>query len=95
MKLWRTILSAIKYLASARERKLYRQWVEMAELPPENIVHEEVRESLVQERQGREERFEMHAGLKPPLELKTLFLMQGASLVLVTAILVLLIVQSC
>jgi len=92
MKLWRTIRNAIKYLASARERKLYRQWVEMAELPPENIVHEEVRESLVQE---REERFEMHTGLKPPLELKTLYLMQGASLVILIAILVLLIVQSC
>ena len=64
----------------------------MAELPPENIAHEEVRESLLQE---REERVEMHTGLKPPLELKTLYLMQGASLVILIAILVLLIVQSC
>jgi len=92
MKWWRAIRSAFKYLASGRERKLYRQWVEMAELPLENIAHEEVRERLVQE---REERVEMQTGLKPPLELKTLYVMQGASLVILIAILVLLIVQSC
>ncbi len=86
MKLWTAIVNLIKYLASWRERKLYRQWVEMAELPPENITHEEVRQSLVQE---REEKLDIQLGLKP------LYIMQGAGLILLSIILILLIVQSC
>ncbi len=86
MKLWTTIINLIKYLASWRERKLYRQWVEMAELPPENITHEEVRQSLVQ---VGEEKLDIQLGLKP------LYIMQGAGLILLSIILILLIVQSC
>ncbi len=86
MKLWTAIINLIKYLASWRDRKLYRQWVEMAELPPENITHEEIRQGLVQE---REEKLDIQLGLKP------LYIMQGAGLILLSIILILLIVQSC
>ena len=86
MKLWTAIVDVIKYLASWRKRKLYQQWVEMAELPPENITHEDIREHIVRE---KEEKTDIQLGLKP------LYIMQGAGLILVSAILIILIVQSC
>ena len=86
MKLWTAIVDVIKYLASWRKRKLYQQWVEMAELPPENITHEDIREHIVRE---KEEKTDIQLGLKP------LYIMQGAGLILLSAILIILIVQSC
>ena len=75
-----------KYLRTRRKRKLYKQWVEMAELPPDEIPQEEVISRLVREEEGPDE---------APLRLNTLYLMQGASLVLLCVILIILIVQSC
>jgi len=86
MKLLTAIVNVIKYLASWRKRKLYQQWVEMAELPPENITHEDIREHIVRE---KEEKIDIQLGLKP------LYIMQGAGLILLSAILIILIVQSC
>ncbi len=83
--------SAYKYLASGRERKLYRQWVEMAELPPENIAQEEVREVLVQERV----RAEMPGSPISASSLKKLYTIQIVGLVMTGVVLVLLILQSC
>ena len=74
------------YLRTRRKKRLYKQWVEMAELPPEEVAREEVGPQLVEE----EERLE-----EAPLRLTTLYVMQGASLVLLCVILILLIVQSC
>ena len=89
MKLW-TVFSKVgdifKYLRTRRKRKLYKQWVKMAELPPEELPQEEVAPGIVREEEGPDE---------APLRLNTLYLMQGASLVLLCVILIILIVQSC
>jgi len=79
----------IKYLLGRRKRRLYAQWVEMAELPPEETPLEETSSRPVRE----EERLD-----EVPFPLNTLtilYLMQGASLVLLCVILILLIVQAC
>lgn len=85
-----TVLSkvgnVIHYLLSGRKRKLYKQWVEMAELPPEDIPGEEVVSRIAEEEEEKDE---------TQLRLTALFMMQGATLVLLLAILILLIVQSC
>lgn len=80
------VADILKYLRMRRKRKLYKQWVEMAELPPEELPQEEVAPRLVHEEDGPDE---------APLRLNTLYLMQGASLVLLCVILIILIVQSC
>ena len=80
------VADILKYLRTRRKRKLYKQWVEMAELPPEELPQEEVSSRLVREEEGPDE---------APLRLNTLYLMQGASLVLLCVILIILIVQSC
>jgi hypothetical protein len=85
-----TVLSkvgnVIHYLLSGRKRKLYKQWVEMAELPPEDIPGEEVGSRITEEEEGKDE---------TQLRLTALFMMQGATLVLLLVVLILLIVQSC
>ncbi len=82
------VSNVIHYLLSGRKRKLYKQWVEMAELPLEDIPLEEVGSRVIREEE-EEERDETQ------LRLTTLFMMQGATLVLLCAILILLIIQSC
>ena len=79
----------IKNILGRRKRKLYEQWVEMAELPPEEILPEDPSPNPVQE-QGRPDDmpFQLNA-------LATLYFMQGAGLLLLCVILILLIVQAC
>ena len=79
----------IKYLLGRRKRRLYNQWVEMAELPPEEILQEETGQRPVREEERPDDMpFQLNV-------LTTLYLMQGASLVLLCVILILLIVQAC
>ena len=79
----------IKYLLGRRKRRLYEEWVEMAELPPEEISQEETSPRPVREEERSDDMpFQLNA-------LTILCLMQGASLVLLCVILILLIVQAC
>ena len=80
------VAKIFNYLRTWNKRRLYKQWVEMAELPPEDVPQEEFGPGIVEE----EERLE-----EAPLRLTTLYVMQGASLVLLCVISILLIVQSC
>ena len=75
-----------KYLRDRRKRRLYKQWVEMAELAPEDIPVEEVDSRIVEEVEEKDETM---------LPLNRLYIMQGVSLVLLCVILIILIIQSC
>ena len=89
MKIW-AVFSKVgdifKYLLTGRKRKLYKQWVEMAELPPEEISREEDGSRIIRE---EEEKYDA------TLQLARLYMMQGASLVLLCVILILLLIRSC
>ena len=79
----------IKYLLGRRKRRLYQQWVEMAELPPEEIPQEEAGQRVLREEERPDDiPFQLNA-------LNTLYLMQGAGLILLCVILILLVVQAC
>ena len=78
--------SVFKYLRDRRKRRLYKQWVEMAELAPEDIPVEEVDSRIVEEVEEKDETM---------LPLNRLYIMQGVSLVLLCVILIILIIQSC
>ena len=86
MKL-RVILSKandiLKYLRTWRKRRLYKQWVKMAGLPPEAIPHEEVTGGIIPEMGERQ------------LRLTILHMLLGASAVILGIGLILLIVHSC
>lgn len=86
----RTVLSRVgdflNYLRTRRKRRLYNQWVEMADLPRENIPLDEVSTQIMPEAEVRDE--------SSP-RLTTLYMMQGASLVLLCVILIILIIHSC
>jgi len=79
----------IKYLMGRRKRRLYEQWVEMAELPPEEISQEETGPRPVRKEERPDDMpFQLSA-------LTILYLMQGAGLVLLCVILILLIARAC
>ena len=79
----------IKYLLERRKRRLYQQWVEMAELPLEEIQHEEdVPRPVREEERPEGVPFQLNA-------LTALYLMQGATLILLLIVLILLVVQAC
>ena len=86
MKL-RTILSKandiLKYWQNRRKRRLYKQWVEMAGLPPEAVPQEEVAEDIMPKID------------KKHLRLPMLYMLLGATLAIVGVGLVLLIMHSC
>jgi len=83
------VANFIKYLLGSRKRRLYKQWVEMAELPPEEVQQEETAQRPVRkEEQPDDMPFQLNS-------LTALYLMQGASLILLCVVLILLIVQAC
>ena len=71
------------YLQRRRKGRLYQQWVERAGLPPEAIPQEEVAEDIIPKID------------KEQLRLPILFMLLGASLVILCVGLVLLIVYAC
>lgn len=81
------ILNPLNYFRGRRKEKLYEQWVQKAELPPETIprkkVAEDVKPKIEKER------------LQQPTLYVLLYVLLGASLVIVCMGLILLIVQSC
>ena len=92
MKLWTVLSKAndiFKYLRTRRKRRLYKQWVEWADLPSEAVPQEEVESHIIREKEEKEEKE------KKQLQLPILNMLVGACLVILCAILILLIIQSC
>jgi hypothetical protein len=72
----------IKYLRASRKRRLYKQWVETANLPPDAI-----QEELPEDAQ--------HEAAWKKFKLFLLYILLGAAAILLFAGLVLLILRSC
>lgn len=72
-----------KYLRTRRRRKLYKQWIEKAQLPPEDVPREEFAEDIVPKIE------------KKRLHLPMLYMLLGASLVILFGGLIALILHSC
>lgn len=88
MKLWATLSrigDLFRYLRTWRKRRLYQQWVEKAGLPSEAIPREEFGAHIIREKEERD---------KQRLPLPILYILLGACLVVLCAILILLIIQS-
>ncbi len=86
MKLWTALSKAYKilgYLRRRRKVKLYQQWVERGDLVPEAIPPEEVAEDIIPKID------------KKQLRLNILYMLLGASMLILCVGLILLIVQSC
>jgi len=75
--------STFNYLRTRRQRRLYQQWIEQADLPPEAIPREEVAKEIAP-------RIE-----KKRLRVYLLFMLLGAALVIACGGLILLIMRSC
>jgi hypothetical protein len=73
----------LNYLRTSGNRRLYKQWMEQADLPPEAIPKEEV----PVERLPR--------AYKRPFRVYVLYILLGAAVVVVFGGLILLIVYSC
>jgi hypothetical protein len=73
----------LKYLLTWRKRKLYRQWVERADLPSEAVPQEAAGKDVLP-KLDREQ-----------LRLPVLYMLFGAAIVVLFAGLILLVVQSC
>ena len=82
-----SILNTLNYFRRRRKEKLYEQWVQRAGLPPEAIPREKVREDI-RPKAGKE-------SLQQPILYVLLYVLLGASLVVLCMGLILLIVQSC
>ena len=74
----------LKYFQRRKERKLYRQWVERANLSPDAIPQEEV----------AEDRIPMPQADKQQSRLTILYILLGVAVVVLCAGLILLIVNS-
>ena len=72
----------VRYLRTRRKAKLYQQWVEKADLPPEAVPEEFARDIVP--KTGRER-----------LRLRMLYILLGASLAVLFMGLILLIAHSC
>jgi len=86
MKLWAVLFKACKipgYLRRSREKKLYQQWIEKADLAPEAIPPEELTEDIIPKID------------KERLRLPILYILLGVSLGILCVGLILLMVQSC
>ena len=79
----RVVNSIVKYLRTWRKRRLYQQWIEKAGLPSEAIPKEEFAVDIIPKIDEKQPR------------LTLLYMLLGASLVILCGALVLLIVQSC
>jgi hypothetical protein len=78
-----SILNTLNYFPRRRKEKLYEQWVQRADLPPEAIPREKVREDIRPKKE------------KESLQQPILYILLGASLVIFCVGFVLLIVESC
>ncbi len=74
----------LKYFRRRKERKLYRQWVERANLSPDAIPREEVAEDMIP----------MPQADKQQSHLTILYILLGVAVVVLCAGLILLIVYS-
>lgn len=72
-----------RYLKTSRRRRLYQQWVERSQLPPETVPREEFAEDIIPKID------------KKQLRLPMLYMLLGASLMMLCVGLVLVIVHSC
>ena len=86
MKL-QTVLSKanrlLSYIQRRRKAKLYRQWVEQAELPVDAIPREETSEAIIPETN------------KEPLQQPLLYMMLGAALLILFVGIILFILHAC
>ena len=101
MKLW-ALFSKINELfdnpQARRKRRLYKQWVEMEDLSPEVVVQEKAAERATEVEEVSERKqsqLQLPSPLPLPLPLPMLYIMQGASLVLLCVILIILIAHAC
>jgi len=78
-----SILNTLNYFPRRRKEKLYEQWVQRADLPPEAVPREKVREDIRPKKE------------KESLQQPILYILLGASLVIFCVGFVLLIVESC
>ena len=78
-----SILDTLNYFRRRRKEKLYEQWVQRADLPPEAIPREKVREDIRPKAE------------KESLQQPILYILLGASLVIFCAGFILLIAESC
>ena len=81
------ILDPLKYLRRRRKGKLYEQWVQRADLPPEAIPRKKVVEDVTPKIERER--------LQQPTLYVLLYVLLGASMAVLCMGLVLLIVQSC
>ena len=81
-----------KYLRERKNRKLYQQWVDKAELPPEEVPQEEEGDAS-----SPLTRLKEITELKDAaqFQLPMLYIMQGVSLLLLLVILIILLVHAC
>jgi hypothetical protein len=78
-----SILNTLNYFQRRRKGKLYEQWVQRADLPPEAIPREKLREDVTPKAE------------KESLQQPILHVLLGASLAVLCMGFILLIVQSC
>jgi len=78
-----SILNTLNYFPRRRKEKLYEQWVQRADLPPEAVPREKVREDIRPKAE------------KESLQQPILYILLGASLVIFCGGFILLIVKSC
>jgi len=78
--------TTFNYLRTRRQRRLYQQWIEQADLPPEAIP-QEPQEEVAKEIAPRID--------KKRLRVYLLFMLLGAALVIVCGGLIILVVRSC
>lgn len=76
-------MALFRYLQTRKKRKLYKQWMDKAELSPEAIPSESVEEEVVPEMDNNQSR------------LRLLYIFLGVSFAILCTGIILLIVQSC
>ena len=81
------ILNPLNYFRGRRKEKLYEQWVQRADLPPETIPRKKVAEDVAPKIE--------RVRLQQPTLYVLLYVLLGASIAVLCMGLVLLIVQSC
>jgi hypothetical protein len=78
-----SMLNTLNYFRRRRKEKLYEQWVQRADLPPEAVPQEKVHEDIRPKTE------------KESLQQPILYILLGASLVILCVGFILLIVESC
>ena len=85
-----SILNTLNYFPRRRKEKLYEQWVQRADLPPEAVPREKVHEDIRPKHEDIRPKKE-----KEPLQQPILYILLGASLVIFCVGFILLISESC